>query len=185
MSTDQRTDDLNKLSEILNEFLDEDQAREFTSKVEQEIAQKSVDKTLRALLETLSSIYTVRPSRREYVKKTLLWILVAFHMLVIVINVAAFFILPFMYPLLVWMPLNSFILTVTFTREICPLTRLENYMRTGLGMPRIGGFIGHYIVRPARRAYKTYRIGLGLSSRQGKRNDRSEDNAEDEKKSLG
>ena len=56
MSTDQRTDDLNKLSEILNEFLDEDQAREFTSKVEQEIAQKTDDKTLRALLETLSSI---------------------------------------------------------------------------------------------------------------------------------
>ena len=53
------TGDLQKLSEILNEFLDEDQAREFTSKVEQEIARKTDDKTLRTLLQTLNSLYTI------------------------------------------------------------------------------------------------------------------------------
>ena len=73
---------------------------------------------------------------------------------------AAFFLLPFIYPLWVWMPLNSFILTVTFTREVCPLTRLENYLRTSLGIPRIGGFIGHYLVKPVKRIAKTYRFGL-------------------------
>lgn len=185
MSTaEKRMDDLNKLSDILNEFLDEDQAREFTSKIEQEVAQKTDDKTLRALLETLSSLYTVKPSRKEHLKKLVLTLLVAFHMFVIVINLVAFFILPFLYPLLVWMPLNSFILTVTFTREICPLTRLENYMRTSIGMPRIGGFIGHYFVRPTKRAYRTYKVGLGLAGKKGKSNDRSQDNPEDEKKSL-
>ena len=71
-----------------------------------------------------------------------------------------FFLLPFIYPLWVWMPLNSFILTVTFTREVCPLTRLENYLRTSLGMSRIGGFIGHYMVKPFRRIIKTYRFGI-------------------------
>jgi hypothetical protein len=185
MSTDERMSDLNKLSEILNEFLDEDQAREFTSKIEQEVAQKTSDKTLRTLLETLSSLYTAKPSRKEHLKKIVLTLLVTFHMFVITINVVAFFILPFLYPLLVWMPLNSFILTVTFTREICPLTRLENYMRTSMGIPRIGGFIGHYFVRPIKRAYITYKIGLGSSDKKGKSNDRSQDNSENEKKSLG
>ena len=77
-------------------------------------------------------------------------------MFVVVINISAFFVLPFLYPLWMWVPVNSFILTVTFTREVCPLTRLENYLRTSLGMRRIGGFIGHYIVKPARKANKKY-----------------------------
>ena len=45
----------------------------------------------------------------------------------------------------------DFILTIFFTRETCPLTRLENKIRTSIGMSRIGGFIGHYVVRPIRR----------------------------------
>ena len=72
-------------------------------------------------------------------------------MFVITVNIAAFFVLPFLYPLWVWMPINSFILTVTFTREICPLTRLENKLRTSLGMSRICGFIGHYFARPFKK----------------------------------
>ena len=49
--------DLQKLSEILNEFLDEDEAREFTSKIAQEVAENTSDEKLKSLLETLSSIY--------------------------------------------------------------------------------------------------------------------------------
>lgn len=160
MPVSDQVNDLQKLSEILNQFLDEDQAREFTSKIEQEVAQKTDDKRLRSLLETLSSLYNIKPKRKEYAKKTVLILLIAFHMCVVGINITAFFILPFLHPLWIWMPINSFILTVTFTREICPLTKLENYLRTSLGLPRIGGFIGHYFVRPVRRAYKTYHLGL-------------------------
>ena len=76
------------------------------------------------------------------------------HMFIVIVNIMAFFILPFMYPLWMWVPVNSFILTVTFTREVCPLTRLENYLRTSLGMSRIGGFIGHYFIKPVKRAIK-------------------------------
>ena len=146
--------DLQKLSEILNEFLDEDEAREFTSKIAQEVAGNTSDEKLKTLLETLSSIYRVKPKRKEYFKKTLLGLVVGLHMVVVVVNVVAFFVLPFLYPLWIWMPVNSFIVTVTFTREVCPLTRLENYLRTSLGMRRIGGFIGHYIVKPIRKANK-------------------------------
>ena len=92
--------------------------------------------------------------KRNILKNAALYSTVAFHSFVIVVNIIAFFVLPFMYPLWVWMPLNSFILTVTFTREICPLTRLENSIRTSLDLPRIGGFIGHYGVKPIKGLLK-------------------------------
>ena len=138
------------ISEILDEFLDEGQARELTARLEQEIGQKTDDDSIRVSLETLKALYSKNPPR-DYFKKTCLLALIAFHTAVIGINVLAFFVLPFIYPLWVWMPINSFILTVIFTREICPLTRLENYLRTSLGMPRIGGFIGHYLIKPIKR----------------------------------
>ena len=146
--------------EILDDFLEEKEARELVARLEQEIGQKSTDEHLKSRLASLKRFYERRPLKKEDLKYVCLYGVVTFHMFVIAINVAAFFLLPFLYPLWVWMPLNSFILTVTFTREVCPLTRLENYLRTSLGMPRIGGFIGHYFVRPSRRIVKTYRSGL-------------------------
>jgi len=163
MSAVANADDLKKLSDILNEFLDENQAREFTSKFEQEIAHKTDNENLKTLLQTLSSIYATKPKRREYGKKIALVLVFTFHMFVIAVNITAFFILPFLYPMWVWMPINSFILTVMFTREICPLTRLENYLRTSLGLPRIGGFINHYIVRPVKRIYNAYKSDTTLT----------------------
>ena len=137
--------------EILDEYLDEDQARELTARLEQEIGRKTDNDSLKVSLEMLKALYSKKPKRIDQLKKGLLYFIVAFHMFVIIVNIAAFFVLPFLYPLWVWMPLNSFILTVTFTREICPLTRLENKLRTSLGMSRIGGFIGHYFVRPFKK----------------------------------
>ena len=137
--------------EILDEYLDEGQARELTARLEQEIGQKTDNDSLKVSLEMLKALYSKNPKRIDYVKKALLCLLVVFHMFVIIVNTAAFFVLPFMYPLYVWMPINSFILVTTFTREICPLTRLENKLRTSLGMSRIGGFLGHYFVRPIKR----------------------------------
>ena len=137
--------------EILDEYLDESQARELTARLEQEIGQKTDNDSLKVSLEMLKALYSKKPNKIDYAKKMALWSLVVFHTFVIVVNIAAFFILPFMYPLYVWMPINSFILVTTFTREICPLTRLENKLRTSLGMNRIGGFIGHYFLKPVKR----------------------------------
>tara|TARA_R100000808_G_scaffold21006_1_gene45405 strand:- start:1320 stop:1823 length:504 start_codon:yes stop_codon:yes gene_type:complete len=139
--------------EILDEYLDENQARELTARLEQEIGQKTDNDSLKVSLEMLKALYIKKPNKIDYAKKALLYALIVFHIFVIIVNIAAFFILPFMYPLYVWMPLNSFILVTTFTREICPLTRLENKLRTSLGMSRIGGFIGHYFVRPIKRLF--------------------------------
>lgn len=140
--------------EILDEYLDENQARELTARLEQEIGQKTDNDSLKVSLEMLKALYSKQPKKIDYLKKGLLYSIILFHAFVIIVNIAAFFVLPFYYPLWVWMPVCSFILTVTFTREICPLTRVENYIRTSLGMSRIGGFIGHYFVKPIKRLLK-------------------------------
>jgi len=137
--------------EILDEYLDEGQARELTARLEQEIGQKTDNDSLKVSLEMLKALYSKGPRKIDALKKCLLYLTILFHAFVIIVHIAAFFILPFYYPLYVWMPLNSFILTVTFTREICPLTRLENKLRTSLGMSRIGGFLGHYFIKPIKR----------------------------------
>ena len=158
------------IMEILDDFLEEKQARELVARLEQEIADKSDDKDLKKRLKALREFYERRPIRKEHFKLIFLYSVISFHFFVIFVNIAAFFLLPFIYPLWVWMPLNSFILTVTFTREVCPLTRLENYLRTSLGIPRIGGFIGHYLVKPFRRVIKTYRFGLKAQGTRGDKN---------------
>ena len=140
--------------EILDEYLDEEQARELTARLEQEIGQKTENDSLKVSLEMLKALYERKPKRENLCKKAILYSIISFHMVIVVVNIMAFFILPFMYPLWMWVPVNSFILTVTFTREVCPLTRLENYLRTSLGMSRIGGFIGHYFIKPFKRAIK-------------------------------
>ena len=140
--------------EILDEYLDEDQARELTARLEQEIGRRTDNDSLKVSLEMLKALYEKKPKKIDYIKKALLYSTVLFHAFVIIVNIAAFFVLPFLYPLWVWMPVCSFILTVTFTREICPITRLENYLRTSLGLPRIGGFIGHYFIKPIKRLLK-------------------------------
>ena len=140
--------------EILDEYLDEGQARELTARLEQEIGQKTENDSLKVSLEMLKALYSKKPKKIDYVKRGLLYSVVSLHAFAVIVNVVAFFILPFYYPLWVWMPLNSFILTVTFTREICPLTKVENYIRTSLGMSRIGGFIGHYFIKPVKKLLK-------------------------------
>ena len=158
------------IMEILDDFLEEEQARELVARLEQEVADKNGDKDLKNRLKALREFYERRPIRKEHVKLVFLYSVIVFHFFVIFVNIAAFFLLPFIYPLWVWMPLNSFILTVTFTREVCPLTRLENYLRTSLGMSRIGGFIGHYMVKPFRRIIKTYRFGLNAQESHNDKN---------------
>ena len=155
----------NSIVEIMDDFLDADDARELTARLEQEIGQDTDNDSLKVSLEMLRELYKDRTGSRkkDLAKKIFFYSLVTFHAFVIAVNIVAFFILPFLYPLLVWMPLNSFILTVTFTREICPLTRLENYIRTSLGMPRIGGFIGHYLVRPIKKFLKSKEGGVDKS----------------------
>jgi hypothetical protein len=102
--------------------------------------------------------------------RILLVLVVIFHFLVVFANVAAFFVLPFTslitglpfwFTVFLILPIESLILTLTFAREPCPLTRLENRLRKKLGMREIGGFIGYYIIkRKWRKGYENNRRTL-------------------------
>jgi len=150
-------EEANSIMEIMDDFLDADDARELTARLEHEVGRGTDNDSLKVSLEMLKELYKDRTGSRkkDRLKKISLYSLITLHYFVITVNIVAFFVLPFLYPLFIWMPVNSFILTVTFTREICPLTRLENYIRTSLGMPRIGGFLGHYMVRPVKKLLKS------------------------------
>jgi hypothetical protein len=88
--------------------------------------------------------------------KTALWLVVVLHLLVVIVNVFAFFILPFTwlvidvpfwYSVFLVIPIESQIVYLAFNRSPCPLTRLENGIRKKLDMEEIGGFIGYYIIK--------------------------------------
>jgi hypothetical protein len=83
-----------------------------------------------------------------------LCVLVLFHAGIIVTNTLAFFVLPFAADWFVAVPCMSAVLFLTFARGItCPLTDLENNLRKRVGMKRIGGFMGHYFIKPWRRSW--------------------------------
>mgnify|MGYP003352601876 CR=1 FL=1 len=71
--------------------------------------------------------------------------LIIFHVYVVIGNLLAFFIVPFLCPWYVALPICSLIVTLSFGRgSDCPLTRLENKIRKNIGLRRIKGFIKHY-----------------------------------------
>lgn len=85
--------------------------------------------------------------------RILLWIVVAGHMAIVVGNILAFILLPFYAEWYVALPLMSFILFLSTNKVTCKITDLENYIRGRLGYRRIGGFVGHYLLKPINRFF--------------------------------
>jgi len=79
---------------------------------------------------------------------------VGVHFFIVIGNTISFFIVPFLEPPWVSIPIISTIFFLSFVRNVeCPLTRLENHFRQKLGKNRIGGFVGHYFIRPIKRYF--------------------------------
>jgi tRNA(Ile)-lysidine synthase TilS/MesJ len=81
---------------------------------------------------------------------------VTLHILVCVVNLAAFLILPFTWLIMGWsfwytvllmVPIQSALLRLAFDREQCPLTKWENALRRKLGMREVGGFVSYYFIK--------------------------------------
>lgn len=82
-------------------------------------------------------------------------VLVVFHFYIVIANIIAFFILPFIQPWYISVPLCSLILLLCFSSVIdCPLTKFENYLRRKLKLREIKGFLGHYVIWPLKRLYR-------------------------------
>ena len=79
-----------------------------------------------------------------------LLMVIGLHLFVVIGNFIAFFVVPFVEPWYVALPICSVVFFLTFGRFECPLTRLENKIRRKLDMEEIRGFVKHYIVKPIR-----------------------------------
>ena len=141
------TNEALEIVEIVGEYLDDSDAKELMARLHEEVGEKTENDSLKVSLQMLNKLYDVPEKKIDKVWPVALAAVVVVHMMVVVINAVAFFVLPFNYPIYVWIPLDSFILIAMFSRSLCPLTRLENYLRRRQGLPSIGGFIGHYILR--------------------------------------
>ena len=138
-----------QIVEIINDYVSQEDAEALTARLQQEIGKETDNESLRVSLEMLKALYASPSNPKQYGKRAALLFVIALHLSVVVINCVAFFVLPFLYSPWIWVPLNSFILTVTFAPPgACPLTRFENKLRQRLDLPRIGGVLGHYIVKP-------------------------------------
>ena len=98
-------------------------------------------------------------NKRELALKTTLYFIIIGHWLVIIGNLLAFFLLPFLSPWYIALPIMSYIGLLTFSRVLdCPMTKLENTIRQQMNLPEIKGFIGHYMLKPLKRAQVKKRI---------------------------
>ena len=86
--------------------------------------------------------------------KLALYFLIVFHTVIVVLNLAILFIIPFLEPWYVALPIETLIVNLMFSPISCPLTRLESRIRISLGMPEIKHFVGHYFVHPLRKAWR-------------------------------
>ena len=74
-----------------------------------------------------------------------LFLIIVLHLFVVIGNFISFFIIPFLQPWYVALPICSIIVFMTFSRSsACPLTRLENLIRGKLSLQQINGFIKFY-----------------------------------------
>ncbi len=92
-----------------------------------------------------------RPSIGWLYLFVLLWTI---HAGLFAANVTAFFVLMFLTPWYIAVPLCSSIVWGSLTRFHCPLTRLENRVRLKLGWRPIRGFVGHYFFKPVRSFWR-------------------------------
>ncbi|MBP7209610.1 MAG: DUF2784 family protein [Paludibacteraceae bacterium] len=77
----------------------------------------------------------------------LFYLVFVLHLILLIINVVSIFILPFKTPWYVSVPLVTWLVALATNPIRCLLTDLENKIRERLNMPKIKGFIKHYILR--------------------------------------
>ena len=75
-------------------------------------------------------------------------LIVTLHMILVIGIVTSFLVLPFKEPWYTALPLMVFIWFFSTSNVKCKLTMLENHIRKKIGKKRIGGFVGHYILKP-------------------------------------
>jgi hypothetical protein len=133
---------------ISHEYFPAEKLKELFTRLDEEVGKKTENDSLKKSLQMMRML--VDPP----MPPPPLWLWGAFYSLVIthfvlvIAEIASFFALPFLADWYIAIPSMTFLFFFTTSRNDCQLTNLENLMRRRLGMKRIGGFVGHYCVRP-------------------------------------
>jgi hypothetical protein len=132
---------------IVKDYLSIEQMTELFTKLDEEVGQKTDNMSLKTSLAMLRTLVKSPVVKFSICWEAAFYALVFIHFVLIGCMAASFILLPFYFSLLVAVPVNVFIFTLLVSREECKLTALENYIRQKTGRKRIGGFVGHYIVK--------------------------------------
>jgi len=133
---------------LTQNFIPPDKLTELLIKLDDEIGKKSENDITKHFLANLRAIVDkpIPPA------PLWLWIsfytLVSFHIFLVIAVIISFFVLPFLASWYIAIPCMTFIWFFSTTRVDCQLTNLENFIRKKLGMKKIGGFVGHYFLKP-------------------------------------
>lgn len=150
--------DILQMSDIIQSYLPEEKSLELFIKLDEEIGKKTQNTTIKSILQELRKTVDKPLPPPPLWLKAIFYLLIIVHIAMVIAVFFAFFILPFYTPWYISIPLMTFIFFFSTTRVECQLTNLENGIRKRLGRKKIGGFVGHYFIKPAK-------IVIGLKKR--------------------
>lgn len=139
---------------ILNEYLSTEEAHELASRLDEKVGQETDNDSLKVTLKMLKSLYEPQNGVSKWKARTLwtiLYSIITFHMSIILFNLLAMFVVIFLAPWYVSLPIASLIVNMTFSPLSCPLTRLEDSVRRKLGLPTIRHFMKYYFIDRIRK----------------------------------
>lgn len=141
-------DDSPRIVALALTYLSDDKLTELLIKLDEEIGKKSNNEITKKFLSSLRSFVDKPLPPAPFWLWISFYILVVLHVILVFGELGSFFILPFYTPWYVALPTMTFIWFFSTTKVECKLTNLENVMRKRLGMKKIGGFVGHYFLKP-------------------------------------
>ena len=144
-------DEASKFVALTKKYISGDDHKELIIKLDEELGQKTSVPALKHFFNMARLIVDPPFIPAPWYWWAALYALVSSHLALVLGVILSFFLLPFYAPWYVALPLMAFIWFFSTTSVECKLTQLENYIRKRLGLKRIGGFVGHYLVRPSRR----------------------------------
>ncbi len=145
------TDEAATIQGIINEFLSPEQAKEITLRLDSEVGSITDNDSLKVSLQMLRELYDVKEMLPTRTQKTMLFAVIASHMIILAIDLVAIFVLPFIAPWYIAVPIITLIVNLMFSPVSCPLTRLECRMRRSMNYPEVRFFIKYYLLDPIRR----------------------------------
>lgn len=84
----------------------------------------------------------------KWIYKILLPLIVLAHSSIVLGNLAALVILPFITPWYIALPIMTFVVRMIFDQNPCPATHLENRLRFKANIEQIEGFVWNYTTGP-------------------------------------